>query len=284
MENEENGEVEINEELERNADEAVETENTEGIDATDNIEEVEQEQETVETTEEKLFTQSELEGFMKERVDRQNRRHEQELDNLKKLETYSLGLFGGKNVDDVITMLAEEYGNRGLDIPEYKSRQIDRDTQILAEKDASDIISLGEKEIKEQYNQLRDIPEYKKSSREQKVEELLYERMIKAEEEKELLSKGVDKDLISSEEFNKFRGLFNKNVNAYDIYNMFKKQNQKEEERETYSPPKSLKSKQTAGEKEYYSPEEYMKLTKDDFDKNPRLLEIVEKSMAKWNK
>jgi len=55
--------------------------------------------------------------------------------------------------------------------------------------------------------------------------------------------------------------------------------------RETKNPPPTIGAvNNTSGdEKDYYSPEEADKLTREDFRKNPRLLEVVRKSMLKWN-
>lgn len=36
--------------------------------------------------------------------------------------------------------------------------------------------------------------------------------------------------------------------------------------------------------KEYYSPEEARKFTEEDFERNPKLEEAVERSMLKWGK
>lgn len=38
----------------------------------------------------------------------------------------------------------------------------------------------------------------------------------------------------------------------------------------------------SAREKDYYSPEEVDRLTEHDFQSNPRLLDIVQRSMTKW--
>jgi len=55
--------------------------------------------------------------------------------------------------------------------------------------------------------------------------------------------------------------------------------------RELKNPPPNIGAvNNTSGEdKDYYSPEEVDKLTREDFKKNPRLLEIVRRSMTKWD-
>jgi len=54
--------------------------------------------------------------------------------------------------------------------------------------------------------------------------------------------------------------------------------------RETKNPPPYIGAvNNTDGEeKDYYSPEEVDKLTREDFRKNPRLLDVVQRSMLKW--
>lgn len=276
MENEiENNEVEnVNEELV-----SVETQDTEVVeDAQVDNEGVEVErQETEDVQEQPEIRQQEpdIQSIVKERVDRLNRSHERELDKYKKLETYSLDLFGAKDIEDLISKIEGEYRESNKQLPNYQSALADRDTLVLAEKDASEIINLGELEVKQAYSQLRNIPEYKKSKRDIRVEELLFENLNEAEQRKELLSKGADKEIIESEEYNSFKKMFSKDADAYQVYQMYLKQNQKIEEKEkTYTPPPSLKSNKTAGDKDFYTQEEYMKLTRSDFERNPKLLNL----------
>jgi len=50
-------------------------------------------------------------------------------------------------------------------------------------------------------------------------------------------------------------------------------------------PPNIGAVNNVAGEdKDFYTPAEVDKLTREDFRKNPRLLEVVRKSMLKWNR
>jgi len=55
--------------------------------------------------------------------------------------------------------------------------------------------------------------------------------------------------------------------------------------RETKNPPPNIGAvNNTSGEdKDFYTPEEVDKLTRGDFKRNPRLLEVVRRSMTKWN-
>ena len=55
--------------------------------------------------------------------------------------------------------------------------------------------------------------------------------------------------------------------------------------RETKNPPPCIGSvgNTNGQDKDYYSSEEVDRLTREDFKKNPRLLEVVRKSMLKWN-
>ena len=61
---------------------------------------------------------------------------------------------------------------------------------------------------------------------------------------------------------------------------MYIKINQKSKKYEQIG---SMKNKKTSSEvKDYYTPEEASKFTRKDYDKNPKLLEAVEKSMTLW--
>ena len=49
--------------------------------------------------------------------------------------------------------------------------------------------------------------------------------------------------------------------------------------------PGSAKTNTGTGEiKDYYTPEEARKFTEEDFEKNPKLMEAIEKSMQSWGK
>ena len=64
---------------------------------------------------------------------------------------------------------------------------------------------------------------------------------------------------------------------------MYTKFNNKEPKK--YDQIGSMKSTKTTNEvKDYYSPEEASKFTRKDYDKNPKLLEAVERSMTLWGK
>lgn len=66
-------------------------------------------------------------------------------------------------------------------------------------------------------------------------------------------------------------------VTAYEII-------QARKAKETKTPPKVIGAvnSTTAQDKDYYTPAEVDKLTESDYDRNPKLMDIVRKSMLKW--
>jgi hypothetical protein len=75
-------------------------------------------------------------------------------------------------------------------------------------------------------------------------------------------------------------GKFNPDTPISDVYNIYKQTQPKKE----YKTMGSMKSNVPAdsGLKDYYSYEEAVKFTKEDFDKNPALYKKVQESMTKW--
>lgn len=66
-------------------------------------------------------------------------------------------------------------------------------------------------------------------------------------------------------------------LTAYDICTM-----QKNRVRKDPPPDPGAIENASAREKDYYTPEEVDRLTDRDFQSNPRLLDIVQRSMTKW--
>lgn len=259
----------------------------EAVDNNEVVEEISAEQKSTEMEEQvipeiepvKAFTQDEVNEMIKSRVDRQTRRHKEELDKYSRLEAYTKSLYEAENLDDIISKIEAVYKENNIAIPEIQNYSADRDTLTLAKADAQEIISLGESEIAEAYKALRVIPEFKKTKREKIMEDILFETMQSAEKERDFISKGGEKEVLKDNKFNDFRSKFAKDTDLYEIYKMYQALNTEQEE---IKPVKSLKSNKADEKRDFISKEEYMKLTEADFEKDPDLLKIIEKSMEQW--
>ena len=86
--------------------------------------------------------------------------------------------------------------------------------------------------------------------------------------------------MYNSQEFQNFAKKFRTDVPITDIYEDFAKMNPKKE----YKTIGSMKntSPKDSGVKDYYTRDEALQFTRQDFDKNPALYKAVQASMSKW--
>ena len=84
--------------------------------------------------------------------------------------------------------------------------------------------------------------------------------------------------MLSDKSFNDFRKMFNSNVPIKDIYEMYSKSKPKPK----VENPGSMKSGLNKTVKDFYTYEEASKITREELDKNPELVKIIEASMSKW--
>ena len=86
--------------------------------------------------------------------------------------------------------------------------------------------------------------------------------------------------MYDSKEFQEFASKFSSNTPVTDVYDIYNKMQPKKNIRTIGS----MKSNAPAdsGVKDFYSYEEAVKFTKQDFDNNPELYKAVQKSMQKW--
>ena len=217
--------------------------------------------------------------------DRSNRERQQrkELAKYKKLENVVKAGLEVDNLDDAISKMSEFYQEQGINIPEYNDSYInERDEKILAKADAQEMIDLGKDEIEVEANRIASIPAEKRSVREKTIFDVLCKELISFRDIDELKSKGYKTDILQDKDFSDFRNQFNVNTSVSKIYEMYNKINGQTVERP--KSPGSAKSTTTVKEiKDYYSPEDFDKLTDEDLN-NPKIMEIVDKSRLQWYK
>ena len=248
-------------------------------------------QETVEETEEDIEARIEaranelMEEKIKDRLARdrasQERKYNKELAKYKHLENVMNTGLGVDNVDDAITKASEFYREQGIEIPEYKEGFSERDEKILAKADAQEIIDLGRAEMEAEANRIASIPAEQRSVREKTIFDTLCKELISLRDIDELKAKGYKTDILQTKEFSQFRDQFNVNTPISTIYEMYNKMNGQAVKQP--ASPGSAKSNTSTNEiKEYYTPEEARQFKEEDFEKNPKLMEAIEKSMQKW--
>lgn len=277
--------MENNEELVSEETENVEEQTTEEI-VDDSTESNDVEEPTEEKVEEpvkeeiRTYTDEEVNEIASKRAARVEKklRREYEKKYSKLGNVLNAGL-GTSNLEDATTKLEDFYKEKGINIPDsYEPKMSDDDIEVLADKDANDIISLGYDEMKEEGDRLAKLGK-DMTQRERLVLEKLTSKAKEIEEMKELSAIGVTKEQVEDKDFKEFEKKLNPNLSLKEKYEMYQSTKPKKEIKQMGS----MKSGPSSNDlKEYYTYEEASRLTDDDYKKNPKLYEIIEKSAQKW--
>ena len=227
----------------------------------------------------KMFEEKVKDRLARDRAS-QERKYNKELAKYKYLESVINAGLGVDNLDDAISKTSDFYKEQGINIPEFKDSYSERDEKILAKADAQEIIELGRDEMEAEANRIASIPMEQRTIREKTIFETVCKELINLKDIDELKAKGYKIDILETKEFNKFRDCFNVNTPISEIYEMYNKINGQVVEQP--ASPGSAKTNTTNNEiKDYYSPDDFDKLTMKDLD-NPKIMEIVNKSRLQW--
>ena len=186
---------------------------------------------------------------------------------------------GKESVEEVTDSFRQFYEQKGVRIAP-RSDYSDRDIELLAERDAKDIIDSGFDEVVEEVDRLAEKGAANMTAREKVLFKALAEHRNNTERGKELTKLGVTENVYNSQEFKDFSAKFNANTPIRDIYDIYQKTQPKKDIKTMGSMKNATSEDGTV--KDFYSYEEATKFTKKDFDKNPALYEAVRKSMTKW--
>ena len=240
--------------------------------------------ENVETTTEeiqqvKTYTQEEVNDIVGRRLARQEARIRKDVDREygDLVEVLKAGT-GKESIGDITETFRDHYQKRGITL-KNKPTYTDEDMQILANAEASEIISAGYEDVVDEVDRLTKIGE-KMTPKEKMVFKALAEHRQKAENGRELSKIGVTEDVYNSEEFKTFAKQFNANTPITDVYDIYRK-TQPTKNIQTMGSMKTGNSADN-GLKDFYTVEEARRFTKKDFDENPALFAAVEKSMQRW--
>jgi hypothetical protein len=259
-------------------------------------EDEEQIQETVEKTEtnaeddinklveeraNKMFEEKVKDRLARDRAS-QERKFNKELAKYKHLESVINAGLGVDNLDDAISKTSSFYQEQGITIPEFKDSYSERDEKILAKADAKEIIDLGRDEMEAEANRIASIPETQRTIREKVVFDTICEELTNIKATEELKSKGYDVSILDNKDFQDFRNQFTVSTPISKIYDMYNKVNGTVAERPK-SPGSAKSTTQVKQIKDYYSPEDFDKLTVEDLN-NPEVMKVVDKSRLQWYK
>jgi len=233
--------------------------------------------------EEKKYTQAEVDAIVgkakaraKARVEKDYNRKYGSLVNTLQVGT---GIGEDKSVEELDNSLQKYYETKGVKIkktPKYSTKDI----ETLAKAEASEVIDAGYEEVCEEVDRLSEIGAENMTEREKAVFNELCKHRQNAERKNELSKIGVSEEIYNSPEFREFAGMFRSDIPITQVYDQFTKTQPKKEIR-TMGSMKNTTS-DDKGIKDYYTYEEAVRFTKQDFDKNPALLRAVENSMSKW--
>jgi hypothetical protein len=270
------------------------TENVEELATEDLVEGVEVGEEAVETTETevtteetpkgKFYTDEEFDDIIKRRLERQERKLKKDFKrdygaDLELADIVKQGI-GEEDTLTAVSRMDKFYKSNGVEIKPYQRGLSERDEEILANYEADDIISAGYDELVEEVERLAQIGVANMTPREKIVFSKLANERTKQESLKELASIGVGKEVLEDKDFNDFAEKLNPNLSIKEKYEMYSKYRPKPK----VEPMGSMKgtTEKSNEVKDFYTREEALQFTREDFDKNPKLFEAVEKSMLKW--
>ena len=186
---------------------------------------------------------------------------------------------GKENVDEMTDTFRQFYTQKGITIPQKPSYD-DADISVLAEHDAKSIISGGYEEVVEEVERLADIGIENMTAREKALFKTLAEHRQSTERSRELSKIGVTEDVYNSKEFNDFAKKFNPTIPVSEVFEYYRKTQPQKEYKTTGSMKNNVSTNN--GIKDYYSPEEAKKFTREELRKNPALMQKIEESMQKW--
>lgn len=231
----------------------------------------------------KLFEEKAEQRVIRDRIKRE-KEFNKELNKYKQLESIIKTGLGVDNIDDAISKTSEFYKEKGINIPTYNetSSYSERDEKILAEADAREIISFGKQEMEAEANRIASIPEDKRTFRDKVLFNELCKELVNIRDIEGLKVKGYETEILKTKEFTDFRQQFNINTPIEKIVDIYKQMNNLKVERPKN--PGSVKNTSTVKQiKDYYSPEDFDKLTDEDLN-NPKIMEVVDRSRLQWFK
>ncbi len=246
---------------------------------TENVE-IPTEKTQVETPVEKTYTQSQLDEIVGKRLARNSAKIRKEYD--KKygdLENVLRAGTGKESVEEMTDTFTKFYESKGIKFPE-KPIYSDKDIEVLAKAEATDIINSGFEDVVEEVDRLTELGLENMTAREKAYFKVLAEHRQKTERHNELSKIGVTDDVYNSKEFQDFVGKFNPTTPIADIYSIYNKMQPKKEIKPMGSMTNKTSDDGTV--KDFYTRDEALRFTKADFDKNPALLKAVEESMIRW--
>lgn len=264
------------EEATENVEEQTTEENHEEVEETaDTTEQSDVEEVVEEPKQEETFTREQVDEMIAKKIARKEAKIRREYENkYSRLETVVNTGLGTNSIEESTSKLEDFYKRKGINIPDAP-KYSRRETELLANAEAEDVISAGYDEVKEEVDRLAELGVENMSEKDKIYYLKLANYRQTIEQENELRSIGVGKDVIESEEFKNFSKKLSPDLSLKEKYEMYSQMKPKKETKKIGS----AKSGATSKVKDYYSPEEIERLTDEELD-DERVWEAVRKSMT----
>jgi hypothetical protein len=235
------------------------------------IEPVQEEpQEAVET-----FTKEQVDEMIAKKLARKEAKIRREYENkYSRLETVVNTGLGTSDIQEATEKLETFYEKKGIPIPK-RPEYSERETELLANGEAEDIIDAGFEEVVEEVERLASIGVENMSARDKIIFQRLATYRQAEQQERDLRSIGVSKDEIESEEFKEFANKLNPSLPLKEKYEMYSQMKPKKQLKQIGS----VKSGMASQVKDHYSPDEIARMTDEELD-DPKVWEAVRKSMT----
>ena len=242
-------------------------------------------EETVETV--KTYTEEEVNAIVGKRLARQKAKLQREIDernaDFREAEMVLNAGLGTSNIKDATGQMRNFYEKKGVKIPTQTRPEYSNDElQVLASNEAQKIIESGIDEVIEEVDRLADLGIDNMTPREKLVFTQLAEYRKADSEKKELAKIGVKPEALQDPDFLDFAANLDPKMSTKDKYNTYLKYRPAPQVRQIGSMKQGIDN--GTGVKEFYSREEALKYTVEDFNKNPALYQAVLNSMPKWGK
>jgi len=196
------------------------------------------------------------------------------------LENVLMAGTGKGSVEEVTNDFRQFYEQKGIQIAPRQQDYSDRDIELLAERDAKEIIDSGYDEVVEEVDRLADKGVANMTAREKVLFKALAEHRNNTERGKELTKLGVTADVYNSQEFKDFSSKFSATTPIREIYDIYQKTQPKKEIKTMGSMKNATSEDGTV--KDFYTYDEAIRFSRKELDKNPALFEAIQKSMTKW--
>lgn len=260
--------------------EAFETE-----DETLDVEETEEGDSKEEKKEEKLFTQSQVNDMMKDRLKREQNSANRKESNIRKeyedkiadIENILNAGFGTNNLDEGLARITELCQKKGIKIPERKPSYSQSEIEVLADHHAKEILSDGYEAVDMELRRLASKGVNNMTAKEKLIFSKLNNEKKLLDGEKELAGIGVKPEVYQSKEFKEFADKFT--GSKFSMPEVYKMYTNEIKPKPKAKPIGSMINNNPGKEKDFISEAEYDKMTDKEIEEN---MVLIRKSMPRW--